>query len=293
MPSAKLDPSARLNLIPGDTPVQRHTENAETQYFYLLDLRFEVVLLETLSRESIDFKWPILLVVQPDLLMAKFTIMEKDVRSYFQDADTGRIVVSRRSVDETAIVKLLRDQLLRSDVKLEPLDINRGVKALWAQGYIDSQETRFKKPRSTSNETMDERYFLKRDVPEVYAAVRRAPILKAQFQFMRDQEQFVLRTSLSRRVVGYCDSRCMAIDARARSMLLQKFLNLIDATPIGRVVAKREELIEQLDPERIYIENVRSFFGISYSLARLLCEMAVESNYLSAAMGLCVLTATE
>ena len=76
-------------------------------------------------------------------------------------------------------------------------------------------------------------------------------------------------------------------------MLLQKFLNLIDATPIGRVVANREELIEQLDPERIYIENVRSFFGISYSLARLLCEMAVESNYLSAAMGLCVLTATE
>ena len=61
-------------------------------------------------------------------------------------------------------------------------------------------------------------------------------------------------------------------------MLLQRFLNLIDETPIGRVVAKKEELIDQLDPERIYDENVRSFFGISYSLARLLCEMAVREG---------------
>jgi len=61
-------------------------------------------------------------------------------------------------------------------------------------------------------------------------------------------------------------------------MLLQKFLNLIDETPIGRVVAKKEELIDQLDPERIYVENVRSFFGISFSFARLLCEMAVRER---------------
>ncbi len=61
-------------------------------------------------------------------------------------------------------------------------------------------------------------------------------------------------------------------------MWLQRFLNLIDSTPIGRVVAKREELIDQLDPERIYVENIRSFFGISYSFAQLLCEMAVRER---------------
>ena len=61
-------------------------------------------------------------------------------------------------------------------------------------------------------------------------------------------------------------------------MLLQRFLNLVDETPVGRLVAKKEELIDQLDPDRIYVENVRSFFGLPYSVARMLCEMAVRER---------------
>jgi hypothetical protein len=61
-------------------------------------------------------------------------------------------------------------------------------------------------------------------------------------------------------------------------MLLQRFLNLIDDTAIGRFVARKEELIDQLDPDRIYIENVRSFFGLPFSAARLLCEQAVRER---------------
>jgi hypothetical protein len=61
-------------------------------------------------------------------------------------------------------------------------------------------------------------------------------------------------------------------------MLLQKFLNLIDETPIGRAVSRKEELIDQLDPERIYVENVRSFFGVPFGIAQLLCEMAVRER---------------
>jgi len=191
LPSPRVHPSARLNLITGETPVLRRTEDGETQYFYLLDVRFEVVFLETLHREFIDFKWPILVGVQPNLLQVKFTILEKDVRSYFRDTDAGRVMVSRRSVDEKAILKLIQDEFRRHDRKLEPLDINRGVKALWAQDYIDSQDARWKKHRSTATETKDERFFLKRDLPEVCETVRRSPLLKAQFQFMRDSDQFV------------------------------------------------------------------------------------------------------
>jgi hypothetical protein len=61
-------------------------------------------------------------------------------------------------------------------------------------------------------------------------------------------------------------------------MLLQKFLNLIDNTSIGRAISHREELIDQLDPERFYVENIRSFFGLPHSVARLLCDMAVREG---------------
>lgn len=33
------------------------------------------------------------------------------------------------------------------------------------------------------------------------------------------------------------------------------------------------------DPDRIYIENVRSFFNIPFFLAKLFCEMAVKEGY--------------
>lgn len=44
------------------------------------------------------------------------------------------------------------------------------------------------------------------------------------------------------------------------------------------LVKKQAELFEQTDPDRIYVENVRSFFRIPSKLAKLLCELAVRER---------------
>lgn len=41
---------------------------------------------------------------------------------------------------------------------------------------------------------------------------------------------------------------------------------------------KKAAIIEQTDPDRIYVENVRSFFNISTRLAKLLCQLAVRQG---------------
>jgi len=41
---------------------------------------------------------------------------------------------------------------------------------------------------------------------------------------------------------------------------------------------KRAEIIEKTDPDRIYVENVRSFFNIPNRWARFLCKMAVKQG---------------
>ena len=61
-------------------------------------------------------------------------------------------------------------------------------------------------------------------------------------------------------------------------MWLKKFFQIIDRTPIGRYVDKKLELIESTDPERIYVENIRSFFNLTTPIARILCEMAVKDK---------------
>ena len=44
--------------------------------------------------------------------------------------------------------------------------------------------------------------------------------------------------------------------------------------------------IEQINPAKIYIENIRSLYGISAREARLICEMAVTENFFERRIGL-------
>ena len=61
-------------------------------------------------------------------------------------------------------------------------------------------------------------------------------------------------------------------------MSLKKFLDLIDRSPVGRVVERRAQLLEKTDPDRIFMENIRSFFHLPVSMAQFLCNQAVREG---------------
>lgn len=62
-------------------------------------------------------------------------------------------------------------------------------------------------------------------------------------------------------------------------MSLMKFFQIIDNSFIGKFIDKRLNLIESTDPERIYVENIRSFYNISTPVAKIFCEMATKERY--------------
>jgi len=62
-------------------------------------------------------------------------------------------------------------------------------------------------------------------------------------------------------------------------MWFERFLQLIDRSPIGAVVERRRRLLEYTgEPARIYVENVRAFFGVSHGVAKLMCELGVRQG---------------
>lgn len=61
-------------------------------------------------------------------------------------------------------------------------------------------------------------------------------------------------------------------------MYLQKFFQIIDKSFIGRIVDKKAKAMANLDPDRIYVENVRHLLGVPNGLAKLICEMAVKEG---------------
>lgn len=69
-------------------------------------------------------------------------------------------------------------------------------------------------------------------------------------------------------------------------MLYQKLFDIIDKSRIGSFVSKKQKVIEETIPDRVHVENVRSFFSTSTWAARQLCEMAVREGLFDPRIGL-------
>lgn len=69
-------------------------------------------------------------------------------------------------------------------------------------------------------------------------------------------------------------------------MLFERFLNLIDRTPIGAIVDKKLDIAEKTDPDRIYIENIREFYNLPYVAAKTLCEIATREHIFRKKIGI-------
>lgn len=62
-------------------------------------------------------------------------------------------------------------------------------------------------------------------------------------------------------------------------MSLTKFFDVITKiVPVPQPLGRRADAISKLDPDKMYVENVRSALGVSTSLARLVCETAVRQG---------------
>jgi hypothetical protein len=60
-----------------------------------------------------------------------------------------------------------------------------------------------------------------------------------------------------------------------------RFLEIIDKSFVGRLIQNRLNILEHIDPDRIYVENVRAFYGLPFFAAKFLCELAVREGILA------------
>jgi hypothetical protein len=63
--------------------------------------------------------------------------------------------------------------------------------------------------------------------------------------------------------------------------LFQKLLDIISGFLSVNPLAGKEELLAQLNPNKIYVENIRSLLGVSSKAAQAICETAVRQGLFS------------
>src|SRR5205823_908851 len=64
-------------------------------------------------------------------------------------------------------------------------------------------------------------------------------------------------------------------------MWLTKLLDIISHVVPLNPISGIEELITRLNPDKIYVENVRSLLGVPHRLAVTVCETAVRQGFFS------------
>lgn len=151
------------------------------EFFYLIPLAFRYVAGSPPEEGALDFPWPVRFIFRPDLLEVHLTTMEKDLEAYLEGLTP--IYSVHRDLENRDILRLLKETL-SPKVTIFPLDINAGVKQLWAKDIIDAPRAAWKSPVSTKIEAMDGEYLIKRDDPAEYAQAARSPLLRTIFKVL-------------------------------------------------------------------------------------------------------------
>jgi hypothetical protein len=163
------------------------TKPSRAQYFYLVDLIYNVILQDPLEKTELRFKWPVKVVFEKNYLLIYITLMEQNVKTYYPDNRSA--IVSSKDKDEDDIVREIC-RTLKIDFDDSAVDLNKGIKFLWDQDLFDAFNTKFKKSTSTSSEAMDKGKLLKRDNPKDYATLVSRPLLKTGFQFLKKSDNY-------------------------------------------------------------------------------------------------------
>lgn len=175
------------NIIDNKNPYALTAQKKSRIYFYFADLKYRIILLDPLREKKLLFKWPIKITVDDKIIIIQFVIVEKNIRFLFPKEE--RVIIGGRNIDENKILGYLHQSLLPYG-KIDPLDINRGIKNIWEKNLIDVQFIRWKKSKSTSTEIMDEDYTLKKEYHDIYEDIILSPLFKTTFKILSEKDKF-------------------------------------------------------------------------------------------------------
>jgi hypothetical protein len=139
---------------------------------YIIRSRYSIILRDPLEDATLEFLWPVRLEITKEQVIVRFVVLEKNISSYFERP----YYISDRSVDEKSVLKSLTEKF-----SLQPIDLHKGIKKLWVDGFMDSTRTEYKKPISTAKEAMDEERGIREHNPELYEVLLESPLFNTLF----------------------------------------------------------------------------------------------------------------
>lgn len=149
----------------------------------LFTARYEVFNVGIAGLTEVLFFTPVQIKIINTKLIISINIQERDVSSLFS---TSTFLTKKDMLDDEIINHIVQRMPLTTS--LTQTDLNRGIKQLWEEDFIDAAFVKFKKARSTSTEVMDEDFTLKVNMPVEYARLLNEPLQKNVFKILGSED---------------------------------------------------------------------------------------------------------
>jgi hypothetical protein len=187
----KLDKQFDINTFKqSDFPLEiilSSSDNITYTFICNATVTFNVILKDPYSESKIKFIQPISIKLKNKHLIIQATILEKSIASYYPGQ---HVIDSSREVAEEITITEIRT-FFEQNYKVPYCDLNKGIKAIWDKEIIDSKVVKYKKNKSTSTESMDEGYTVKKQYPDVYKELTKGPINKTLFKYLLEDDILV------------------------------------------------------------------------------------------------------
>jgi hypothetical protein len=151
--------------------------SARDHALYIARVQYSIVLRDPLEETTIDFLWPVRIYWDDHHIRIRFVVLEKNLSTYFdRPSYTGE-----RTLSEDDILGSIETE------KLTKTDLHKGIKAIWAEEFMDTPYAKYKKAKSLASEKMDAGYGIRQDNPEVYEAMQDTPLFNTLYIIDPDQ----------------------------------------------------------------------------------------------------------
>lgn len=145
-----------------------------TRGLYIARVETQVLLVEpTFQQTSISFLWPVVIETYKDYVIVRFVVLEKNIASYF----AGTAYPGARGIDEKEVLRPIIEGL-----QLKPTSIQKGIKKLWDDDFMDGHHTRYKNPDSVASLTMNEEKGIKKHKKKLYEELKLVPLTQMIFK---------------------------------------------------------------------------------------------------------------
>lgn len=152
---------------------------SEWVYFHKAIIRYY----DTNSEKSeiMEFMIPVKITNRGKIIIVHHNTFARDIKSYFEYP----IYIDRMGSPENEILENIKHNYNKPMFKL---DLNKGIKYLWENDFIDAVLVKNRQAKSIRQERMDENYTYKKSYPKDWEDLMKTPIQKTKFLSLNRQE---------------------------------------------------------------------------------------------------------